>query len=299
MNSLRRLFCFTAVFAALMTDAEGQMHEHGSHASEAAAKSVALPQDPSLPASEENALAALNASARHGEWADIPVAGTEDKLRTWVVYPERKDKAPVVVVICEIYGLSDWIRGVADRLAAEGFIAVVPDMVWGKGPGGGGTASAKSRDEVVGWIRGLTDEEVRVRLNAARSYGIALPAANGKSASIGFCWGGSQSFMFACQQPGLDAAVVYYGSSPDSSRLAQISSTPVLGLYGGDDARVNATIEPAQRVMKQRGKIYEVEVYDGAGHGFLRAQAGRNGANLKATQRAWPRTIEFLKKHTK
>jgi carboxymethylenebutenolidase len=241
----------------------------------------------------------LNASPRHGEWADIAIPGTNEKLRTWVVYPERKDKAPVVVVICEIYGLSDWIRSVADRLAADGFIAVAPDMVWGKGPGGGGTASATSRDQVVGWIRSLTDDEILTRLNAARSYGIGLPASNGKSATIGFCWGGSQSFMYACQQQGLNAAAVYYGSSPDSSRLAQIKATPVLGLYGGDDARVNATIEPAQGVMKPGGKTYEVEIYEGAGHGFLRAQSGREGANLKATQQAWPRTIEFLRKHTK
>lgn len=299
MNHVRRLFSLAAAFATVITLAAGQMHEHGSHGSETVAKSNALPQDPSLPASEENAKQALDKSSRHGEWADIPVPGTGEKLRTWVVYPERKDKAPIVVVICEIYGLTDWIRGVADRLAADGFIAIAPDMVWGKGPAGGGTESATSRDQVVGWIRGLTDEEVRTRMNAARSYGIGLPSANGKSASIGFCWGGTQSFLFACHQPDLDAAVVYYGSSPDSSRLAQIKSTPVLGLYGGDDARVNTTIEPAQRVLKQGGKVYEVEIYDGAGHGFLRAQSGREGANLKATQKAWPRTIEFLKKHTK
>ncbi len=298
MNHIRRLLCLSVVFVAATLLAEGQMHEHGSHASEAVAKSHALPQDPSLPASEENAQQALNTSPRHGEWADIPIPGTKDKLRTWVVYPERKDKAPVVIVICEIYGLSDWIRGVADRLAADGFIAVAPDMVWGKGPDGGGTASATSRDQVVGWIRGLTPDEVQTRLNAARSYGIGLPAANGKSATIGFCWGGSQSFTFACEQPGLNAAVVYYGSSPDSSQLMRIRSTPVLGLYGGDDARVNATIDPAQRVMKNAGKAYEVEIYQGAGHGFLRAQAGRDGANLKATQKAWPRTISFLRKYT-
>ncbi|MEX1140584.1 MAG: dienelactone hydrolase family protein [Bacteroidota bacterium] len=299
MNHLRRLFCLTVAFTAVITLAEGQMHEHASHASEAVAKSHALPQDPSLPASEENAQQALNTSPRHGEWVDIPVAGTKDKVRTWVVYPERKDKAPVVIVICEIYGLTDWIRAVADRLAADGFIAVAPDMVWGKGLGGGGTESATSRDQIVGWIRGLTDEDVLTRLNAARSYGIGLPASNGKSATIGFCWGGTQSFAYACLQPGLDAAVVYYGSSPDSSLLAQVKSTPVLGLYGGDDARVNATIEQAQQLLKRRWKTYEVEIYEGAGHGFLRAQAGREGANLKATQKAWPRTVEFLRKHTK
>ncbi|MEX2116647.1 MAG: dienelactone hydrolase family protein [Bacteroidota bacterium] len=299
MDLVRRFFYLTAVIVAGIGLAAGQAHEHGSHGTEAAMKSQTIPQDPSLPASEENAREALNSSPRHGEWADVPVWGTNEKLRTWVVYPERKDKAPVVILICEIYGLSDWIRAVADRLAADGFIAVAPDMVWGKGPGGSGTESATSRDQVVGWIRGLTNDEVLTRLNAARSYGISLPAANGKSATIGFCWGGSQSFTYACVQPGLNAAVVYYGSSPDSSRLAQIKATPVLGLYGADDARVNATIEPAQRMMKQAEKTYEVEIFEGAGHGFLRAQAGREGANHKATQKAWPRTIEFLRKHTR
>jgi carboxymethylenebutenolidase len=239
----------------------------------------------------------LNSSPRHGEWVDVPVPGSTEKLRTWVVYPERKDKAPVVVVICEIYGLTDWIRSVADQLAEDGFIAVAPDMVWGKGPEGGGTPSATSRDQIVGWIRGLTEEEVITRLNAARTYGISLPAANGKSGTVGYCWGGSQSFLYACSQPDLNAAVVYYGSSPDSNRLMKIKSTPVLGLYGSDDARVNATIEPAARVMKQAGKSYEVEMYEGAGHGFLRAQGGREGANLRAAQKAWPRTVEFFRKH--
>lgn len=298
MEQIRRIFCLATLLVACIGYASGQAHDHGSHGTETAATAT-VPQDPSLPAGEEQAKQALDSSARHGEWVDIPVAGSSEKLRTWVVYPERKDKAPVVIVICEIYGLSDWIRAVADRLAADGFIAVAPDMVWGKGPEGAGTASATSRDQVVGWIRGLTDDEIFERLNAARSYGIGLPASNGKSTTIGFCWGGSQSFMYACRQQDLNAAVVYYGSSPDSSRLTQIRSTAVLGLYGGDDARVNATIEPAQAVLKQGKKTYEVEIYEGAGHGFLRAQSGREGANLKATQQAWPRTIEFFRKHTK
>lgn len=298
MNQVRRCCFLAAVFAAGVGFAAGQAHDHSSHGTEAAMPSDAMRQDPSLPAAEEHAKQALNSSPRHGEWADVSIPGSNEKLRTWVAYPERKDKAPVVIVICEIYGLSDWIRAVADRLAADGFIAVAPDMVWGKGPGGGGTESAASRDQVVGWIRGLNENDVLTRLNAARSFGIGLPASNGKSATIGFCWGGSQSFLYTCQQPDLNAAVVYYGTSPDSNGLAQVKETPVLGLYGGDDVRVNATIQPAQRVLMQSGKTYEVEIYEGAGHGFLRAQSGREGANLKATQKAWPRTIEFLRKHT-
>jgi carboxymethylenebutenolidase len=258
---------------------------------------VAAQTDEKLPPGEEQAKAVLEKSPRHGEFVDVKVEGSEHPLRTWVVYPERKDKAPVVMVIHEIYGLSDWIRAVADQLAENGFIAVAPDLISGKGPGGGGTDSVKSRDDVVRLIRGLTPEEATARLNAVRAYAIKLPAANGKSATVGYCWGGARSFAYASTQPALNAAVVYYGSAPDSQALAKIKA-PVLGLYGGDDARVNATIAPAAAEMKKLGKVYETEIYEGAGHGFLRAQSGRDGANLKATQQAWPRMLAFLRKHT-
>jgi len=214
-----------------------------------------------------------------------------------VVYPERKDKAPVVIVIHEIYGLTDWIRAVADRLAADGFIAVAPDFISGKGPGGGGSDSVPSRDDVVKLIRALTPEEVDARLDAVREFAAKLPAASGKTSTLGFCWGGARSFAYATHYPGLGAAVVFYGSSPsDPAALARIQA-PVLGHYGGDDARVNATIAAAEAELKRSGRTYEANVYEGAGHGFLRAQDDRDGANLRATQAAWPRTVAFLKKH--
>src|SRR5262245_21019213 len=251
--------------------------------------------NPVLPPSETTAKAALDASPRHGEYVDVPMASGKP-IRTWVVYPEMKNKAGVVIVIHEIFGLSDWIRAVADQLARDGFIAVAPDLISGHGPGGGGTDSAGSRDDVVKLIRELTPEEVTARLNAIREWAIRLPAANGKSATIGFCWGGGQSFAYAANQPALNAAVVYYGVSPSAEALAKVKA-PVLGLYGGDDARVDATIPPAEAEMKKLGKTYEPHLYEGAGHGFLRAQADRNGANLKATQQAWPRMIAFLREN--
>lgn len=272
---------------------------HAGHAAGHAAGSPAqsAAKVPGLPAGEEQAKAALESSPRHGEYVDVPVAaGTP--LRAWVVYPERKDKAPVVIVIHEIFGLSDWIRAVADQLAADGFIAIAPDLITGKGPNGGGTDSVASRDDVVKLIRGLTPAEVKTGLDAVRAYGIALPAANGKSATVGYCWGGSASFRYATEQPGLNAAVVYYGTSPETATLAAVRA-PVLGLYGADDARVNATIEPASAEMARLGKTYETAIYAGAGHGFLRAQSGREGANMKATEQAWPKTIAFLRQHTK
>lgn len=247
-----------------------------------------------LPASESGAKAALDASPRHGEYADVKLSSGGTPVRTWVVYPERKEKAGVVIVIHEIYGLSDWIRAVADRLAADGFIAVAPDLISGMGPNGGGTDSVPSRDDVVKLVRALSPADTNARLDAVRAWAMQLPAANGKTATIGFCWGGARSFGYAAAQPALDAAVVYYGTSPEAPELAKIRA-PVLAHYGGDDARVNATILPAEEEMRKLGKTYEPHIYAGAGHGFLRQQDGREMANRKATEQAWPRTVAFLK----
>jgi carboxymethylenebutenolidase len=268
--------------------------EHSGRAGAAVSQTSAA-SDTKIPPGEEQAKTALERSPRHGEYVDLKIEGSDHPLLTWVVYPERRDKAAVVIVIHEIYGLTDWVRAVADQLAADGFIAVAPDMISGKGPGGG-TASIQSRDDVVKLIRGLTPGEVNMKLNAVRSYAIKLPAANGKTAVAGFCWGGGKSFNYAAAQPELNAAVVYYGTSPDVKELGSIKA-PVLGLYGGDDARVNATIEPASEEMKKLGKVYEVEIYEGAGHGFLRQQEGRDGANMRASQQAWQRMLGFLRKH--
>jgi carboxymethylenebutenolidase len=189
--------------------------------------------------------------------------------------------------------LTDWIRAVADQLAAEGFIAVAPDFLSGKGPGGKGTSSVDA-DGARALIGKLESAEIIRRLNATAAYAISLPAARKQYAVLGFCWGGGISFTYATVQPNLVAAVVYYGTSPATETLARIKA-PVLGAYGGSDARVNATIPPAQAEMNRLGKSYTPELYDGAGHAFLRVQDGQSGANRKATQQAWPRTVQFLK----
>jgi carboxymethylenebutenolidase len=245
-----------------------------------------------LPASGDEARARLDGSPRHGEWVKYD-AGAGDSVTAWVVYPERGDSAPVVVVIHEIFGLSDWIRAMADQLAADGFIAIAPDLLSGKAPNGGGSESVDQQGAAA-LVRALDRDEVTRRLDGAARFATALPAARAEFASLGFCWGGSTSFRYATSQPGLGAAVVYYGASPDTEALARVAA-PVLGLYGGDDARVNATIAPAEEEMKRLGKRYEYEIYEGAGHGFLRQQEGREGANLRASQQAWPRTVAFLK----
>ena len=251
-----------------------------------------------IPPGANQAKAALEKSPRHGEWVEIKVPGSDKPMRAYVVYPERKDKAPVVIVIMEIFGLTDWIRGVADQLAADGFIAIAPDLIAGKAPDGGGSESLRSPDDARPLVMGLKPDEVVARLNATRDHGKSLEASSGKTAAIGFCWGGAASFMYAGRQPELSAAVVYYGRSPDAKDLANIRS-PVLGHYGENDERVNSTIEPAKKALQEANKSYTALIYEGAGHGFLRQQDGQNGANLRASQKAWPRTVEFLREHTK
>lgn len=258
---------------------------------------TALWAEAAMPPGEAGAKAALDKSPRHGEWVEIAVPGSRTPLRTYVVYPERADKAPMVIIIHEIFGLSDWIRSVADQLAADGFIALAPDLVYGLGPKSGGTDAFASRDDVVKAVMGLKADKVFAALDAVRAYGAKLPAANGKSATMGFCWGGGMSFAYAGHQPELNAAVVFYGTSPDAATLERIKA-PVLGLYGKDGARVVATVEPAAQRMKTLSKTYIYHIYDGAGHGFLRQQDGRNGANLKASEQAWPAVVEFLKQNS-
>lgn len=249
-----------------------------------------------LPPGEAGAKAFLESSPRHHEWVAVAIPGSERKLATFVAYPERKEKAPVLIVIHEVYGLTDWTRAVADSLAAAGFIALAPDFLTGRGPGGGDTAAFASRDDVVKAVREIPPQEVVGVLNAVARYGAGLPAATGKFATVGFCWGGAQSFLYATAQPDLAVAVVYYGTSPELDRLEKVRAA-VLGLYGEDDARVNVTVEPAAKKMQELGRSFVTHTYPGAGHGFLRAQEAREGANREAARKAWPATIEHLRKH--
>ncbi len=255
-----------------------------------------------LPPDANNASQALLDSPRHGEWIDVKYtyeadgAQKIDTVKTWVVYPERSDKAPVVIVVHEIFGLTDWVRGVADQFAAEGFIAVAPDLLTGKGPEGGATDSFEG-DAVRNAIRELDRGEVNRRIDAVRAAGMAFPSAAQRSACTGFCWGGSTTFAYAVAQPKLDVAAVWYGTAPrETDELAKINC-PVLGLYGGDDARVTSTVEPTSKAMKEHNKMYMPKVYDGAGHGFLRQQTGRDGANMKASKQAWNEMLALFREH--
>jgi carboxymethylenebutenolidase len=290
-------------FAQTMAKPAVDLHAGHMMAAEQAAGAAAAPDNPAIPPADAASTARLKSSPRHGEWVDIRMPSGAP-LKSFVVYPERKDRAPVVLVIHDIFGMGDWARAVGDQLAKEGFIAIVPDLLSGKGPNGGGT---EELGQNVGQaIRTLSPDEVATRLNAATAYGTSLPSSNRKTGVIGFCWGGGASFNYAIAQPELAAAVVYYGTPPmktvegaqvvDPAPLEKIKA-PVIGFYGGNDARVTSTVEPTGVEMKKLGKSYESHVMEGAGHGFLKGQAS-SAANAKAAADAWPLTIAFLKKNT-
>lgn len=268
-------------------------HAVADHAAPAAAAvNVSTPDNRGLPPDAAGALARLATSPRHGEWVTIRT-GDGDSLRAWVVYPQRSTKAPVVLVVHEIFGLSSWIRSVADQLAADGFIAIAPDLLTMKNlPDGPDSVVAPAARVAIGT---LDPAWVQRQLDALAQYGMSLPAAEKKYGIVGFCWGGATSFAHAVHSPSLGASVVYYGTSPKID-LGSVRA-PVLGLYGGNDARVNATILPADSALRALGRTYVYSIYPGAGHGFLRQQAGMEGANMTATRAAWPATIAWFKKH--
>jgi carboxymethylenebutenolidase len=281
----------TACTSNKMVPATDSHADHGAPSPSAAVVSVS--NDPRLPPDASGALARLSASPRHGEWVILHTGGV-DSLRAWVVYPERSTKAPVVVVVHEIFGLSSWIRGVADQLAADGFIAIAPDLLTMKNlPDGPDSVVAPLATAA---IRTLDPTWVQKQLDAVGQYGMSLPAAQQKYGIVGFCWGGGVSFAHAVHSPGLGASVVYYGVSPKTMDLTSVRA-PVLGLYGGNDARVDATIPPADSALRALGRTYTYSIYPGAGHGFLRQQTGMDGANLTATRAAWPATIAWFRKY--
>jgi carboxymethylenebutenolidase len=208
----------------------------------------------------------LDASPRHHEYVSFKHG--DRTVQAFVVYPEVKTKAPVLILIHEIFGLSDWAKEMADELAAKGFIVIAPDLLSGFGPNGGGSSEFPSQDATVKAVSGLNPDTVMADLDAAADYGKHLPAANGKIAVVGFCWGGGKSFAFAAHRKDLSAAFVFYGPGP--ADVTPITA-PVYGFYAGNDARIGATIPATTEAMKAAGKKYEPVTYDGAGHGFMRA----------------------------
>jgi carboxymethylenebutenolidase len=244
---------------------------------------------------QEWAKARLENSPRHHEWVKVKYGNRE--VNCYVTYPEVKDKAPVIIVIHEIFGLTDWVRGVTDQLAEAGYIAIAPDLLSGMAPGGGGSAELGGPDAATKVIGTLPPDQVTADLNAVAEYASSLPASNGQNIVAGFCWGGGQSFRYATNNKNLKAAFVFYGTPPVTNSMAKISC-PVYGFYAGNDARVSKTVPSTTEQMKQEKKTYEPVIYDDAGHGFMRAGEApdANAGNKKARDEAWARWKDLLKK---
>jgi carboxymethylenebutenolidase len=236
----------------------------------------------------------LDKSPRHREWVSIKHG--DRTVQAFVVYPEVKEKAPVVLVIHEIFGLSDWARSMADDLAAAGYIAIAPDLLSGLGPNGGGSSAFPDQDATVKAVSGLNADTVTADLDATADYAKKLPASNGKLAVVGFCWGGGKSFAFATHRQDLNAAFVFYGPGPDAAAIASIHA-PVYGFYAGNDARIGATVPGTTDAMKAAGKKYEPVNYEGAGHGFMRAGEAPDASaeNKKAREEGLKRLTTLLK----
>jgi carboxymethylenebutenolidase len=262
----------------------------------ALAAAVVLGTAAAAPA-QDWAKARLEKSPRHGEWVKLKHGARE--VTSFVVYPEVKDKATAVVVIHEIFGLTDWVRLVADQLAEAGYIAIAPDLLSGAGPKGGGTDSFKG-EEVRKAVMSLPPDQITADLTAATEYLLKLPACNGKVAVAGFCWGGGQAFRFATSSKAVQAAFVFYGAMSDKDQEAGVPKIagPVYGFYGGNDARINATLPKTAEAMKAAGKAFEPVTYEGAGHGFMRAGDSPDASepNKKAKDEAWRRWKGLLKK---
>jgi carboxymethylenebutenolidase len=237
----------------------------------------------------------LENSPRHLEW--VKVKAGEREVNCFLAFPEVKEKATAVVIIHEIFGLTDWVRGVADQLAEAGYIAIAPDLLSGSAPGGGGTLELGSSDAVRKAIATLAPDQITTDLKAVMAHVRKLPAANGKVAVAGFCWGGSQTFRLATNSKDIQAALVFYGSGPEAEADLGRIATPVHGFYGSNDARVNATIPASTAAMQKLGKTYQPVIYDGAGHGFMRAgeQPDASEPNKKARAEAWQRIKDILK----
>ncbi len=248
-----------------------------------------------LPASSaDTTIEQLEKSPRHHEWVDVPY-GDGDTVRCFLTYPEVKGKADSVIVIHENRGLTDWVRLVGDKLAAEGFVAICPDFLTGKAPGGGGTADFENSDAARTAIYELDQEKITHALKSIVTHLRGLDSTTDQVSVVGYCWGGGQTFSIATEVPTLKSANVFYGRPAESGH--KNIGCPVYGYYGENDNRINASIPDTEEKMKEAGKTYKPVIYSGAGHGFLRAGMDEDASNteMKAVKDAWERLVSILK----
>lgn len=244
---------------------------------------------------QDYAVNQLENSPRHHEWVEVKYG--DRVVHCFVAYPENSEKALTVIVIHENRGLNDWARSFTDQIAEAGYIAIAPDLLSGASDKYEKTKDYPTSDEARSAIYQLDPEQVKNDLNAVQDYAENLKAANGKTVSIGFCWGGSQSFRFATYNNDLEAAFVFYGSAPESQSEIDNIEIPVYGFYGGNDNRINSGIPETEKMMEKAGNTFEYEIYEGAGHAYMRRGDDPNGdgPNVEARNQSWERIKKLLK----
>jgi carboxymethylenebutenolidase len=228
---------------------------------------------------------AVDKSPRRREWVTVKHDGRS--VESFVAYPQGQEKAPAMVVIHEIFGMTDWVESVADEFAAAGYLAIAPDLLSGMAPNGGRTKDLPANG--VGQAIGkLPPDQITADLNAVADYCRKLPASNGKVCVVGFSWGGGQAFRFATNRKDLSLACVFYGNGPAPEAIPNIQA-PVYGFYAGTDTRIDGTVPATQEQMKAARKFFEPVTYDGAEHGFMRAGAQPDATtpNKNARAAAW------------
>lgn len=237
----------------------------------------------------------LSQSPRHHEW--VSLSHEDREFEAFVVYPESDEKTKSVIVIHENRGLNDWARLFADKLAAQGYLVIAPDLISNTVEGKKRTTDFENPDAARTAIYDLDKDQVTADLNAAYEYIKNDAASTGEVAVVGFCWGGSQTFRYATSNPNITSAHVFYGTGPSEAALIEQISAPVYGYYGGNDNRVNSTIEDTEKLMKEAGKTYEYEIYENAGHAFMRSghEPDAQQGNKNAHDKAWKRLLELLK----
>lgn len=243
---------------------------------------------------QDFALTQLENSPRHHEWIQLTSNGRT--LHSFVAYPERSGNAPVVIVIHENRGLDHWARSFADQMAAAGYLAIAPDLISGINPAYPKTSDFPTSDDARKAIYELKPENVTADLNSVFDYASKLIAGNGKVSVVGFCWGGSQTFRYATNNQNIQNVLVFYGTAPNDSTVFANIKAPIYGFYGGEDQRVNASIEKTKQFTDAANKQYEYVIYEGAGHAFMRRGDDPAGdkPNVDARNAAWVEIKKIL-----
>jgi len=202
----------------------------------------------------------------------------------------QSGSGPGVIVLQEYWGLVDHIKQVADRFAAEGFVALAPDLFHGQ--------STTHPDEAARLMMALNISQTEKDLRGAAVL-LKTKSSTPKIGSIGFCMGGSLALFAATLNPDFGACIDLYGANPnvkpDFSRL----NCPVLGLWGADDPYIPLTsVEALQTNIKAAGKTCEMHVYEGAGHAFFN-DSRPEAYNKAAAEDAWKRSLAFFRANLK